>query len=241
MNAAPSCRSCSSANTQTFLSLGSTPLANALLQPSQEDEVEPRFPLEVAFCEDCALVQLTETIPPDQLFRDYPYFSSFSDTMLTHAETLAADLSRSRQLNGDSMVVEIASNDGYLLQYYRRAGIPVLGIEPALNIAPAAKARGIPTITEFFSYDLARELKADGYAADVIHAHNVLAHVPAMNDVVAGIRELLKPDGVAVIEAPYVGDLLDKIEFDTIYHEHLSYFSLTALDNLFRRHEAGHH
>jgi SAM-dependent methyltransferase len=236
MNAAPSCRSCSSANTHTFLSLGSTPLANALLQPAQLDEVEPRFPLEVAFCADCALVQLTETIPPDELFRDYPYFSSFSDTMLSHAEALAADLSRARHLNADSMVVEIASNDGYLLQYYRRASIPVLGIEPALNIAPAAEARGVPTITEFFTYDLARELKAGGYAADVIHAHNVLAHVPAMNDVVAGIRELLKPHGVAVIEAPYIGDLLDKIEFDTIYHEHLSYFSLTALDNLFRRH-----
>jgi SAM-dependent methyltransferase len=214
------------------------PLANSLLTPEELAEPEPRFPLELAFCPHCALVQITVTVPPEQLFREYLYFSSFSDTMVSHAAALAEDLIAGRKLSGGSLVVEIASNDGYLLQFYKGAGVPVLGIEPARNVAAVAREeRGIETISEFFGPELARTLAAEGRRADVIHAHNVLAHVADLNGVVAGLRELLKDDGVAVIEVPYVKDMIDRCEFDTIYHEHLCYFSLTALERLFRRHD----
>jgi SAM-dependent methyltransferase len=230
------CRSCDSERLTTVLSVGRTPLANSLLTAAQLDQPEPTYPLDLAVCLDCALVQITETVSPEQLFRDYVYFSSFSDTMLRHAHTLAGRLLRERRLGGSSLVVEIASNDGYLLQYYRDAGIAVLGVEPARNVACVAAEHGIPTIGEFFDLALACRLVRDGREADIIHAHNVLAHVADLNGVVAGIAVLLKPDAVAVIEVPYVKDLIDGTEFDTIYHEHLCYFSLTALDDLFRRH-----
>jgi len=181
-------------------------------------------------------VQITETVPPEQLFRDYLYFSSFSDTMLRHAQELVGQAIDERHLDGSSLAVEIASNDGYLLQYYRDAGVPVLGIEPARNIARVAEERGIPTVAEFFGAEVAQGLVRDGHRADVMHANNVLAHVSNLNSVVAGIATLLKPDGVAIIETPYVKDLIDHTEFDTIYHEHLCYYSLTALDRLFQRH-----
>lgn len=211
------------------------PLANALLSEEQLGQPEPTYPLELAFCPGCTLVQITETVPPEILFRDYAYFSSFSDTMLAHARGLVARLIQERGLSGDSLVVEAASNDGYLLQFYRQAGVRVLGIEPARNIADAAVQRGIPTRCEFFGLELAQSLAAQDRRADVIHAHNVLAHVADLNGFVAGMRTLLKRGGVAVIEAPYLKDMLDGVEFDTIYHEHLCYFSLTALDQLFRR------
>lgn len=231
------CRSCGSASLRLILSLGRTPLANALLTAEQLDRPEPVYPLDVVFCADCALVQITETVPPEALFSDYLYFSSFSDTMLAHAEALADELAGARGLNAESLVVEIASNDGYLLQFYQRRGVPVLGIEPAANIAQVAeRERGIPTLCEFFGAEVGGRLRAEGRTADVIHAHNVLAHVADLNGVVRGIAALLKPGGVAVIEAPYVKDLIDNREFDTIYHEHLCYFSLTALDRLFTRH-----
>ncbi len=231
------CRSCGSASLRLILSLGRTPLANALLTAEQLDRPEPVYPLDVVFCADCALVQITETVPPEALFSDYLYFSSFSDTMLAHAEVLADELAGARGLNAESLVVEIASNDGYLLQFYQRRGVPVLGIEPAANIAQVAeRERGIPTLCEFFGAEVGERLRAEGRTADVIHAHNVLAHVADLNGVVRGIAALLKPGGVAVIEAPYVKDLIDSREFDTIYHEHLCYFSLTALDRLFTRH-----
>ena len=231
------CRSCGSASLRLILSLGRTPLANALLTAEQLDRPEPVYPLDVVFCADCALVQIAETVPPEALFSDYLYFSSFSDTMLAHAEALVGELAGARGLNAESLVVEIASNDGYLLQFYQRRGVPVLGIEPAANIAQVAeRERGIPTLCEFFGAELGERLRAEGRAADVIHAHNVLAHVADLNGVVRGIAALLKPGGVAVIEAPYVKDLIDSREFDTIYHEHLCYFSLTALDRLFTRH-----
>ena len=231
------CRSCGSASLRLILSLGRTPLANALLTAEQLDRPEPVYPLDVVFCADCALVQITETVPPEALFSDYLYFSSFSDTMLAHAEALADELAGARGLNAESLVVEIASNDGYLLQFYQRRGVPVLGIEPAANIAQVAeRERGIPTLCEFFGAEVGERLRAEGRTADVIHAHNVLAHVADLNGVVRGIAALLKPGGVAVIEAPYVKDLIDSREFDTIYHEHLCYFSLTALDRLFTRH-----
>ena len=231
------CRSCGAATLLEVLSLGSTPLANSLLREDQLSEPEPVFPLEVVFCQQCALVQITETVPPEQLFRNYVYFSSFSDAAVSHARAIAQRLLAERRLGADSLVLEIASNDGYLLQNYRQAGVRVLGIDPAENIARLAEERGIPTRCDFFGLELARSLAAEGLRADVIHAHNVLAHVANLNDVVEGIALLLKPTGVAVIEVPYVKDLIDHVEFDTIYHEHLCYFSLTTLQRLFRRHE----
>lgn len=230
------CRSCSATELYPVLDLGETPLANALLSAEQLAQPEPVYPLKLVFCPACTLVQITETVPPEQLFREYVYQSSFSDTLLRHAEEIAGRISSSRQLNSNSLVIEIASNDGYLLQYYKRAGIRVLGIEPATNIARVAEAdRGIPTLSEFFAPALAAELARQGKYADVIHANNVLAHVADLNGFVSGLQLLLKDDGVAVIEVPYVKDMIDRTEFDTIYHEHLCYFSLTALDRLFRR------
>jgi len=213
------------------------PLANALLTAEQLHQPEPTYPLDVAFCPHCALVQITETVPPDVLFREYLYFSSFSDTMLRHARELVGGLLAGRKLGRDSLAVEVASNDGYLLQYYKQAGVPVLGIEPARNVAQVAEAeRGIPTLCEFFGEALARQLRTQDRRADIIHAHNVLAHVADLNGFVRGLGLLLKDDGVAVIEVPYVKEMIDRCEFDTIYHEHLCYFSLTALDRLFQRH-----
>ncbi|MGB9181010.1 MAG: class I SAM-dependent methyltransferase [Pyrinomonadaceae bacterium] len=231
------CRSCGTGDLKTILSLGRTPLANSLLKADQLNEPEEMYPLDLVFCAECALVQITETVPPEKLFREYLYFSSFSDTMLRHAREIVEQLIASRHLDSNSLVMEIASNDGYLLQYYKQAGVPVLGIEPAANIARVAREeRGIPTISEFFGEQLAQQLRDDGQRADVIHANNVLAHVADLNGFVRGLALLLKDDGVAVIEAPYVKDMIDRCEFDTIYHEHLCYFSLTALDRLFRRH-----
>ena len=242
-NFLPTCRSCSEACLEIVLSLGRTPLANALLTEEELNQPEPTYPLDLAFCPNCTLVQITETVPPEKLFREYLYFSSFSDTMLRHAQQIVERLiasrlaGQSRAATSNSLVVEIASNDGYLLQYYHKKGIPVLGIEPAVNIARVAQdERGIRTITEFFDDKLAEQLREQGESADVIHAHNVLAHVANLNGVVRGIQLLLKDDGIAVIEVPYVKDLIDHCEFDTIYHEHLCYFSLTALDCLFKRH-----
>jgi SAM-dependent methyltransferase len=233
----PMCRSCGATELSPILNLGRTPLANALLTAGQLTEPEAAYPLELVFCTACTLVQITETVPPEQLFREYFYLSSFSDTLLRHAEEIAGQLSSSRSLDTNSLVIEIASNDGYLLQYYKRAGIPVLGIEPATNIARVAEEeRGIPTLSEFFGSALAAELSRLGKCADVIHANNVLAHVADLNGFVSGLQLLLKDNGVAVIEVPYVKDMIDRTEFDTIYHEHLCYFSLTALGRLFRRH-----
>jgi SAM-dependent methyltransferase len=230
------CRSCAATPLEPILSLGKTPLANALLSPDDLDGPEPTFPLDLVFCPSCSLVQITETVPPETLFGEYVYFSSFSDTMLAHAETIAERLVRERGLGPKSLVIEAASNDGYLLQYYAKRGVPVLGIEPAKNVAKVAEEKGIRTLTRFFGSELGRELREKGELADVIHANNVLAHVPDLNGFVAGFRELLKDDGVACVEFPYVRDLVEKIEFDTIYHEHLCYFSLTAIDKLAERH-----
>ncbi|MBV9773460.1 MAG: class I SAM-dependent methyltransferase [Gemmatimonadetes bacterium] len=230
------CRACGAPRLVPVLSLGSTPLANALLTSEQLRQPEPTFPLDTVFCPACTLVQITETVPPEVLFGEYLYFSSFSDTMLRHAGTLVARLVSERGLGPDSLAAEVASNDGYLLQFYRQAGVPVLGIEPAANIARAAEERGIRTVCEFFSAEVAARLANEGNRADVIHANNVLAHVADLNGVVQGFHELLREGGTLVVEAPYVKDMIDDVEFDTIYHEHLCYFSLTALDRLFRRH-----
>jgi hypothetical protein len=234
---AVTCRSCGSTDLHLILSLGHTPLANALLTADNLNQPEATYPLDLVWCAGCSLVQITETVPPEELFSEYLYFSSFSDTMLRHAEALTGHLTRSRVLNSGSLVIEVASNDGYLLQNYHRAGIPVLGIEPATNIATVAQERGINTLCEFFGSTVAQSLADAGQRADVIHAHNVMAHVPDLNGFVAGVRILLKDTGAAVIEVPYVKDMIDHAEFDTIYHEHLCYFSLTALSRLFARHD----
>jgi SAM-dependent methyltransferase len=230
------CRACGTAALRPVLSLGSTPLANAFLTKEQLDIPEPRYALDLVFCEGCSLVQITETVPPETLFSTYAYFSSYSDTVLAAAERLAGRLVAERRLDDRCLVMEIASNDGYLLQQYRRLGIPVLGIEPASNVARVAEERGVPTRCAFFGRELAAELAADGIRADVIHANNVLAHVADLNGVVAGMATVLAPTGVASVEVPYVRDLIDRCEFDTIYHEHLCYFSLAALVRLFSAH-----
>ncbi|MGH9395762.1 MAG: class I SAM-dependent methyltransferase [Terriglobia bacterium] len=231
------CRSCGCSGLEPVLSLGRTPLANALLTREQLSLPEPVFPLELAFCPGCSLVQILETVPPETMFNSYPYFSSFSDTAVRNAESITHRLIAGQRLDASKLVVEIASNDWYLLQFYKRAGIPVLGIEPASNIAQVAeKERGIPTLCEFFGADLARRLRQEGRQADIIHANNVLAHVPGLNATIEGVRILLKEDGVAVIEVPYVKEMIERCEFDTIYHEHLCYFSVTALHHLFERH-----
>ncbi len=218
------------------LSLGNTPLANALLDDSQLSAPEATWPLELVRCEACSLVQITETVPPETLFSDYAYFSSFSDTMVSHAKQIAERLTADCSLDGSSLVAEVASNDGYLLQWYRDAGVPVLGIEPAENIAAVARdEKGIPTVNEFFGKEVAKRLAEEGQRADIIHANNVLAHVADLNGVVAGFQAMLKPGGRVVVECPYLKELIDNVEFDTIYHEHLCYFSLTALDRLFRQ------
>jgi SAM-dependent methyltransferase len=231
------CRACRHEELSLLLSLGKTPLANAFLNPDQLGRPEPHYPLDLAICPRCSLVQLGETVPPDQLFTEYLYFSSFSETMLHHVRDLANRLVRTRGLGRDSLVVEVGSNDGYLLQCYQEEGIPVLGIEPAANVARVAEERrGIRTLPRFFDAELARGLKDQGTQADLVHAHNVLAHVHDLNGFVEGIHLLLRDGGVAVIEVPYVKDLVERCEFDTIYHEHLSYFSLTVLEQLFHRH-----
>ncbi|HEV7138712.1 MAG TPA: class I SAM-dependent methyltransferase [Steroidobacteraceae bacterium] len=234
---AGNCRSCGGTQLSVFLSLGEMPLSDGLLAPEDLTRQEPRYPLDVAFCADCALVQILETVPPECLFgADYPYFSSFTDALLEHSAANVEARIEERRLGGDSLVVELASNDGYLLQYYRARGIPVLGIDPAPGPVAAARARGVETLQAFFGRELAMRLAAEGRLADVIHANNVLAHVADTNGFVAGMAALLKEDGVAVIEVPYVKELIEHGEFDTIYHEHLCYFSVTALARLFQRH-----
>lgn len=232
------CRSCGQMNLLPVLSLGQTPLADALLTEVQLGQPELTAPLDLVFCPTCALAQITVSISPDILFRrDYPYFSSVSKALLQHFRESALSLIESRQLNGTSLVLEAASNDGYMLRNFVEYGIPVLGIDPAQGPAQAAQQAGIPTLCTFFSQELAQKLRLEeGRAADLFLANNVLAHVPDLNGFVEGIRTILKETGVAVIEAPYVVDLVDHGEFDTIYHQHLCYFSVTALDRLFRRH-----
>jgi SAM-dependent methyltransferase len=233
----PGCRSCGATELERVLSLGETPLADGLVDPAVGNGSDPRYPLDVAFCPRCSLVQLLETVSPEVLFdENYPYFSSFSDDLLKHSRKNAHRLISERRLGADSLVVELASNDGYLLRNFTERGIPVMGIDPAPGPAAAAEAVGVPTLVEFFGRDLAGGLRHQGKRADVIIANNVLAHVPDLNGFVAGIATLLTEDGIASIEVPYVKDLIDRCEFDTIYHEHLCYFSVSALVPLFGRH-----
>jgi SAM-dependent methyltransferase len=231
------CRGCGASDLQIVLSLGKMPPSNALLTQDQLVEPETRFPLDLAFCPACVLAQITVSVDPAELFDEYAYFSSYSTTMLAHSEAIARRMIEERHLGPDSLAMEIASNDGYLLQNYVRAGVPALGIDPARNVVVAARERGVETVCEFFGEDLAEQLRGSGRRASVLHANNVLAHVPDVNGVVRGIGRVLADDGIAVIETPYVRDLVERLEFDTIYHEHLFYYSLTALDRLFERNQ----
>jgi 2-polyprenyl-3-methyl-5-hydroxy-6-metoxy-1,4-benzoquinol methylase len=231
------CRSCGHVGLESIIDFGMTPLADALVHPNHQSEPDIMAPLELAFCPNCSLVQITESVPPEILFcRDYPYYSSVSPTLMAHFETSARRIMQRRKLDSSSLIIEAASNDGYMLRHFAAAGIPVLGIDPAEGPAGVARSKGIPTLQTFFTEALAKSLKAEGKMADVFLANNVLAHVPDLNGFVAGIKLLLKPTGVAVIEVPYVADLVDHVEFDTIYHQHLCYFSVSSLDALFRRH-----
>lgn len=232
----PVCRGCGHGDLYEILNLGRLPLANSLLTAEALNEPEERFPLVFYFCPACALAQIGETVPPQRLFAQYVYASSFSDNMIAHARKLVEHMVSERRLTSSHLAMEIASNDGYLLQYYRERDIPILGIEPAANIAAIAeRERGVPTVVEFFDRSLAERLASEGRTADVIHAHNVFAHVPDPGHFLAALKIVLKPNGMAVIEVPYLVELIGRIEFDTIYHEHFSYFSLTAVDRLARR------
>ncbi|MGD2066748.1 MAG: class I SAM-dependent methyltransferase [Candidatus Bathyarchaeota archaeon] len=231
------CRSCGNQNLELILLLGDTPIADALLTKGQLKKPELKVPLTLVFCPNCSLVQIRETVDPNVLFcKDYPYFSSTSKNYLEHTRKNVEELIKTRKLTSNSLVVEPASNDGYILKQFVDHGIPVLGIDPAKGPAQAARKAGVKTLNTFFEKKIATKLKQDGLMADVLIANNVLAHVQNLNDFVEAIRTVLKDSGVAVIEVPYIVDLIRNCEFDTIYHQHLCYFSITALDRLFRRH-----
>jgi len=232
-----SCRSCGATGLETILAFGETPLADRLLTAEQLSEPEHKVPLTLVFCPECSLAQIRETVRPEILFyAEYPYFSSISPTLMKHFRASALDLMVRKALKENSLVVEAASNDGYMLRNFVEHDIPVLGIDPAKAPASAAQEAGIPTLITFFGTELARQLRDEGKVADLFLANNVLAHVPDLNGFVTGIQTILHEDGLVVIEVPYVVDLIDHREFDTIYHQHLCYFSVTALDHLFRRH-----
>jgi SAM-dependent methyltransferase len=231
------CRSCRGHDLRVILDLGSQPIANALLSEEELDRPEARFPLAVAFCPACALLQVTETVPPDVLYRrDYPYFSSSSPALLKHSAEHVEALVARYGLGPHSFVVEVASNDGYLLRNFAARGIDCLGVDPADGPVARANAIGVPTVHDFFGSRCGDRLASEGKFADVVIANNVVAHVDDINDFVAGFARLLKPTGVAVFEFAYALDMIGHCEFDTIYHEHLFYHTLHGLTPLFRRH-----
>ena len=224
----PACRFCGRPLALTFVDLGASPLANAYLEPADLERPETFYPLHARVCEGCWLVQLPAAATPEEIFGDYAYFSSYSDSWLAHAERFAAAAIARWGLGAESRVVEIASNDGYLLRFFAARGVPVLGVEPAANVAAAAEAAGIPTVAEFFGRRLAGELAAAGEGADLLIGNNVFAHVPDLNDFTAGLAALLEPEGVLSLEFPHLLRLIAGRQFDTVYHEHFSYFSFTA-------------
>ncbi len=230
------CRFCNRGLTHTFVDLGASPLANSYLRPEQLGAMEPFYALHAYVCADCFLVQLPAMETSENIFGDYAYFSSFSDSWLKHAEDYTRMMIERFGIDERSHVMEIASNDGYLLQYFLRANVPVLGIEPARNVAQAAVERGIPTVVQFFGTATARKLVEDGKTADLLIGNNVLAHVPDLNDFVAGMKIVLKPRGIITMEFPHLMRLMEENQFDTIYHEHFSYFSFLTVRRVFARH-----
>ncbi|MBI5665327.1 MAG: class I SAM-dependent methyltransferase [Nitrospirae bacterium] len=230
------CRYCGHQLEHTFVDLGMSPMANSYLRAEQLQKMEPFYPLHTYVCGKCFLVQLQEFESPENIFGDYAYFSSYSDSWLKHAKDYTDMMTRRFGFDAGSRVVEIASNDGYLLQYFKEKGVPVLGIEPAANVAQAAIAKQIPTLVKFFGVKTAGELAADGRHADLIIGNNVLAHVPDLNDFVSGLKVLLKPQGIITMEFPHLMRLMDENQFDTIYHEHFSYFSFITVSKVFTSH-----
>lgn len=231
------CRFCNAVLTETLVDLGMSPLCESFLTAEQLNQMEPFYPLHVYVCSECFLVQLEEYVSPEKIFTHYAYFSSYSDTWLDHARRYSEMVIDRFHLTAESFVVEVASNDGYLLQNFVKAGIPVLGIEPAVNVAEAALKKGVSTLIAFFSEDTARNLIANGRAADLIIGNNVLAQVPALNDFVVGLKIMLAPNGVITLEFPHLYQLMAGNQFDTIYHEHFSYFSFYSAKNIFEKHE----
>jgi len=231
------CRFCGTPLRHTFVDLGSTPLSNSYLDNEALQRVEPVYPLHAKVCSNCYLVQVDDVVPPTEIFSHYTYFSSYSDTWLNHAKAFVEKAIERFSLDAGSKVVEIASNDGYLLRNFVQANIACLGVEPAQNVAKVAIQAGIPTEIAFFGEDTAERLRARGDGADLIVANNVLAHVPDLNGFVEGFKILLKPEGVVTIEVPHILKLITENQFDTIYHEHFSYFSLYTLEQLFKAHQ----
>ncbi len=230
------CRFCGASLEHVFVDLGMSPPCESYIERAQLNQMEPFYPLCAYVCGRCLLVQLQEYISPGAIFSHYAYFSSYSTSWLQHAERYVAMISQRLGLGPSSQVVEIASNDGYLLQYFCRAGIPCLGIEPAANVAQVAQEHGIPTVVEFFGRELAARLREKGLQADLLLGNNVLAHVPDINSFVAGLQLLLAPGGVITMEFPHLARLIEGNQFDTIYHEHFSYLSLGVVERIFARH-----
>ena len=231
-----SCRLCNMPIHRTMVDLGMSPLCESFRRPEERDSMEPFFPLHALVCEHCLLVQLKEYVTPDHIFTEYAYFSSYSTSWVAHAKAYCHGIAQRLGLGANSLVVELASNDGYLLQHFLPMGIPVLGVEPAANVAAVAKGKGIPTLVEFFGVALAERMVAEGQAADLIAGNNVLAQVPDLNDFVGGIRILLKPEGVCTLEFPHLERLIAENQFDTIYHEHFSYFSFHTILRMAEKH-----
>jgi SAM-dependent methyltransferase len=236
VEAAAPCRLCGARLRHSFIDLGMSPLCESFLKPGELDAMEPFFPLHALVCGECFLVQLKQYVSPEHIFREYAYFSSFSTSWVAHAKAYCEMIAKRLRLGAGSLAIELASNDGYLLQHFLPLGVPVLGIEPAANVAEIAIAKGVPSITEFFGVALARRLVAEGNQADLIAGNNVLAQVPDLNDFVAGMQILLKPDGVITLEFPHLERLMAENQFDTIYHEHFSYFSFTTVEKMASRH-----
>ncbi|HUJ61575.1 MAG TPA: class I SAM-dependent methyltransferase [Kofleriaceae bacterium] len=233
---APSCRFCATRLEHVMCDLGMSPLCESFLPADQGNQMEPFFPLKVWVCHECLLVQLEEYVSPEHIFTEYAYFSAFSTAWLEHAKTYVAMISERLGLGARSQVIELASNDGYLLQYFVERGIPALGIEPAANVAEAARKRGVETLVKFFGRELGAELAAQGKRADLVIGNNVLAQVPDLNSFVAGIAAVLAPTGTVTLEFPHLQRLIEGNQFDTIYHEHFSYFSLLAVEKIFAAH-----
>lgn len=230
------CRFCRTPLKYSFTDLGMSPLANSYLKPEDLRQMEPFYPLQAYVCETCYLVQLAEVQTPEQIFSDYAYFSSYSETWLKHSKAYTEHMMERFGFDSGSLVVEIASNDGYLLQYFKEKGVPVLGVEPAENVAKVAQVAGIPTIVKFFGVQTATELAAEGKRADLLVGNNVLAHVPNLNDFVRGMKILLKLQGIITMEFHHLMRLMMENQFDTIYHEHFSYFSFFTVEKVFAEH-----
>ncbi len=231
-----SCRFCGSALSHSFVDLGMSPLCQTHIEPEQLNQMEPFYPLHAYVCDQCFLVQLDEYVTPDDIFSDYAYFSSYSDSWVEHARKYAHRMRERFGFDGNSKVMEIASNDGYLLQHFVAMEIPVLGIEPAANVAEHAIKKGIPTTVRFFGAESAKAIREEFGAADLLLGNNVLAHVPDINDFVSGMKILLKPDGVITMEFPHLYRLMESNQFDTIYHEHFSYLSFFTVEKIFAHH-----